>query len=101
MAEASNDIPIEAWDTVLFEKFARFRYMLPLGLGRHGAAALERRPYPAGARVLDIGCGFGDSTLQIAAQIGSARTLRRRLLALRHHVLQPAGRCTPQHAQGA
>lgn len=70
MAEASNDIPIEAWDTVLFEKFARFRYMLPLGLGRHGAAALERRPYPAGARVLDIGCGFGDSTLQIAAQIG-------------------------------
>src|SRR5262249_48887861 len=70
MAETSNDIPIEAWDTVLFEKFVRFRDMLPLGLARHGAAALEQRPYPPGARVLDIGCGFGDSTLQIAAMLG-------------------------------
>ena len=65
-----NDIVIEAWNTVLFDKFCRFRHLLVNGLAVHSDEALERYPYPPGARVLDIGCGFGDSTQIIARQVG-------------------------------
>jgi ubiquinone/menaquinone biosynthesis C-methylase UbiE len=65
-----NDIIIEAWNTVLFDKFCRFRHLLVAGLSGHSDEALCRHPQPMGARVLDVGCGFGDSTLRIAAQVG-------------------------------
>ena len=65
-----NAIPIAAWDTVLFEKFRRFRWVVTTGLAGHSDELLERRPYPAGARVLDVGCGFGDTTQRIARQVG-------------------------------
>ena len=71
MSETSNDIPIEAWDTVLFEKFVRFKGVMTRGLSGHGDEALRRHPFPPGARVLDIGCGFGDATQQVAAQVGA------------------------------
>src|SRR6266542_6483652 len=56
-----NDVVIEAWNTVLFDKFCRFKHLLIDGLSPHSDAALERHRYPQGARVLDVGCGFGDS----------------------------------------
>jgi ubiquinone/menaquinone biosynthesis C-methylase UbiE len=65
-----NAIPIEAWDTILFEKFRRFRWVLTTGLSTHSDGLLARRPYPAGAKVLDVGCGFGDTTQRIAQQVG-------------------------------
>jgi ubiquinone/menaquinone biosynthesis C-methylase UbiE len=67
---ACSDIVVEAWNTILFEKFCRFRHLLVEGLSQHSDAALERCRYPKGARVLDVGCGFGDSTLRIARQVG-------------------------------
>ena len=66
-----NQEAIEAWNTVLFDKFARFRDTLTRGLAVHGDAALSRHPPPAGARVLDVGCGFGDTTLEIAQRVGA------------------------------
>jgi ubiquinone/menaquinone biosynthesis C-methylase UbiE len=67
----NNAEAIEAWDTVLFDKFLRFRDIVVRGLERHGAALLDRHPLPAKGRVLDIGCGFGDSTIAIARALGS------------------------------
>ena len=66
-----NDIVIKAWNTVLFDKFCCFKHLLTDGLYAHSAAALERHRYPEGARVLDVGCGFGDSTRLIAKHVGS------------------------------
>lgn len=71
---SENAIAIEAWNTVLFEKFCRFRYVLTQGLADHSDELLWRNPFPAGARVLDIGCGFGDTTQLIARQVGPAGT---------------------------
>jgi ubiquinone/menaquinone biosynthesis C-methylase UbiE len=69
-ATAGNAIPIEAWNTVLFEKFTRFKFVVTQGLSDHSDEFLRRCPYPAGARVLDVGCGWGDTAQQIARHTG-------------------------------
>jgi ubiquinone/menaquinone biosynthesis C-methylase UbiE len=69
--ESGNAVVIEAWNTVLFDKFCRFRHLLVGGLSVHGDEALARHPPPTGGRVLDVGCGFGDTTLDIARHVGA------------------------------
>jgi ubiquinone/menaquinone biosynthesis C-methylase UbiE len=65
-----NAEAIQAWDGPLFDRFARFREILTTGLGVHGEAALRLVPPQPGQRVLDVGCGFGDTTQRIAALVG-------------------------------
>jgi len=67
---APNEKAIEAWNTVLFDKFCRFRHVLVRGLAIHGNVALERHAPRRGARVLDVGCGFGDASLTLAHAVG-------------------------------
>jgi len=66
----SNRVIVEAWNTVLYTKYLRFKHLLVDGLSQHSDAAFERCGHPEGARVLDIGCGFGDCTLRIAKRVG-------------------------------
>jgi len=65
-----NAESIQAWDGPLYDRFERFRPLVTTGLGAHGEAALDLFPPAAGERVLDIGCGFGDTTLRIASIVG-------------------------------
>lgn len=65
-----NRIILEAWNGVLFQKFLRFRTILTAGLRGHSDRAFSRHPPSAGDRVLDIGCGFGDTTLELAEKVG-------------------------------
>lgn len=65
-----NQEAIEAWNTVLFDKFVRFRHTLTAGLSSHGDEALARHPPQPGARVLDVGCGFGDTSIAIGKLVG-------------------------------
>jgi ubiquinone/menaquinone biosynthesis C-methylase UbiE len=71
-AEGSNDEASEAWNGVLFDKFVRFREVLTTGFTVHSDAALARYPAVRGARVLDVGCGFGDVTASLARAVGPA-----------------------------
>ncbi len=67
-----NAEAIEAWNGVLYDKFVRFRDELIGSLGVCGTAALERHAPAPGSRVLDVGCGFGDSTQELARLVGDA-----------------------------
>ncbi len=68
----SNEEAIEAWDGVLFDRFVEFRDVVTAGLGVQGTTGLELTAPRPGERVLDLGCGFGDTSQQIAALVGSA-----------------------------
>lgn len=65
-----NAEAIQAWDGPLFDTFVKFREVFTTGLGAHGDVALELVPPQKGQRILDVGCGFGDATQQIAALVG-------------------------------
>jgi SAM-dependent methyltransferase len=65
-----NDEAIRAWDGPLYDRFVRFREIVTRGLGAHGEEALRLHPLTPGQRVLDVGCGFGDTTRRIAGLVG-------------------------------
>jgi SAM-dependent methyltransferase len=65
-----NEEATEAWSGVLFDRFVEFRELIVDSLKLHGDAAIRLHPPKPGDRVLDIGCGFGDATQQLAALIG-------------------------------
>jgi ubiquinone/menaquinone biosynthesis C-methylase UbiE len=65
-----NEEAIRAWDGPLYERFVRFRETITTGLGAHGEEALRLFPPEPGERVLDIGCGFGDTTQRLAGLVG-------------------------------
>lgn len=66
----ANEEAIEAWDGPLYDRFVQFRHLLTSGLGAHGEEALRLHPPRAGERVLDVGCGFGDTAQRIAGLVG-------------------------------
>jgi ubiquinone/menaquinone biosynthesis C-methylase UbiE len=66
----ANEEAIRAWNGVLFDRFLQFRDIVTAGLGAHGEEALRCHPPRAGERVLDVGCGFGDTTTRIAGLVG-------------------------------
>lgn len=68
---SANAEAIEAWDGPLFERFVQFRHLLVGGLAVHGDEALRLYPPASGSRVLDVGCGFGDTTQRLAALVGT------------------------------
>jgi SAM-dependent methyltransferase len=66
-----NTEAITAWNTILFDKFVKYRPYVSTALGAHGDRAIERLAPTSGARIVDIGCGFGDTTAQIAERVGA------------------------------
>ena len=59
-----------AWDGVLFDRFLHYKHLIVAGLAKHGAVAIRRHPPREGDRVVDIGCGFGDTTIPLAELVG-------------------------------
>lgn len=60
----------DVWDTILAPKFTRFREVLVRGAEPHGNRALETWTPPPNARAIDVGCGFGESTFDLARYAG-------------------------------
>jgi SAM-dependent methyltransferase len=65
-----NTEATEAWSGPLFEIFVKYRHLTSGGLGAHGEVAIQANTPAPGERVLDIGCGFGDTTQRLARLVG-------------------------------
>jgi SAM-dependent methyltransferase len=65
-----NTEATEAWSGPLFDLFVKYRDLTTNGLGAHGEVAMQANPPRRGDRVLDIGCGFGDTTQRLAELVG-------------------------------
>ena len=71
-APATEDTPfVQFWNDVLAPKFIRFKHILVGGLSRHSDAVFPTLPVRSGDQVLDVGCGFGDTAIRLAGQVGA------------------------------
>jgi ubiquinone/menaquinone biosynthesis C-methylase UbiE len=68
----ANEEAVRAWDTVLYERWKLNRKVFVGALDGVTGDLFEMYPPPEGARCIDIGCGFGETTQQMAAMVGAA-----------------------------
>jgi SAM-dependent methyltransferase len=60
----------EAWNGPLFDVWLEHRQILTEGVHEHGERAITRDPPRIGDRVLDIGCGLGETTQRLGELVG-------------------------------
>jgi len=68
-AEGPNAEQIEYWNDVSGPRWVSQQHLLDEMIAPLGETALERARVAAGERVLDIGCGCGDSSLELARRV--------------------------------
>ena len=62
---------VDFWNEILVPKFIKYKHILVDGLTHHSEAIFPSLPVKEGDRVLDIGCGFGDTAIKLAhARVG-------------------------------
>lgn len=61
---------VDFWNDVLVPKFITYKHILVDGLTHHSAAIFPSLPVKQGDKVLDIGCGFGDTAVRLAERVG-------------------------------
>lgn len=70
-ASSPNAAQLEYWNTAAGATWARYHDQLDRQIAPLGVEALDALAPASGERVLDVGCGCGHSTLEIAARVGT------------------------------
>jgi len=66
----ANDEFTAFWNDVLVEKFERFRNILLDGLSLHSRIPFRTLDVPRGSHIVDAGCGWGDTAIELARMTG-------------------------------
>lgn len=66
----ANEEAVRAWDTVLYERWKQNRKVFVGALDEVTEDLFSRYAPPDGGRCIDVGCGFGETTQQMAAMVG-------------------------------
>ena len=61
---------VEFWNNILVPKFVRWRHILVGGLTLHSQRIFPSLQVNKGDKVLDAGCGFGDTAIELARLVG-------------------------------
>src|SRR3974390_2432867 len=61
---------IAFWNSVLVPKFIRWKHILVDGLTLHSEAVFPSLQVKRGAKVVDAGCGFGDTAIKLSSLVG-------------------------------
>ena len=69
-AQTDGNEFVDFWNEVLVPKFTKFRHILVGGLTHHSAKVLPGLEITEGDRAVDVGCGFGDTAIEIARRVG-------------------------------
>ena len=75
MSDVQPDAParsqyVEFWNSVLVPKFVRWRHILVGGLTLHSEKIFPSLQVGKGDKVIDAGCGFGDTAIELARLVG-------------------------------
>lgn len=68
----TNNQYIDFWNAVLVPKFNIWRHILAGGLHLHSAKVFPALPLRRDDHVLDVGCGWGDTAIELARRVGPA-----------------------------
>ncbi len=69
-AAASSNEFVDFWNDILVPKFVKFRHILVGGLTHHSEKIFPTLEIHEGGKAVDVGCGFGDTAIQIANRVG-------------------------------
>jgi ubiquinone/menaquinone biosynthesis C-methylase UbiE len=61
---------VDFWNNILVPKFVRWRHILVGGLTLHSERIFPSLQVEAGDKVVDAGCGFGDTAIELARLVG-------------------------------
>jgi ubiquinone/menaquinone biosynthesis C-methylase UbiE len=68
--EATTEF-VDFWNEILVPKFTKYRHVLVGGLNHHSAKIFPSLDVHEGDRAVDVGCGFGDTAIELARRVGS------------------------------
>jgi SAM-dependent methyltransferase len=71
-AAAENADFIGCWNEILTPKWIRFRHILSGNGKLHSDIAMPRFGIERGQRILDFGCGFGETSLELGRLVGAS-----------------------------